>query len=147
MPSEISSRYFIKPSSPLFLFFFLFFLLFFFFFLFFFPNRVVPPWIPIPLQGHETTCPNQLTTTPLLPPPYDAHLGVKRLLHPHGTGSSQTCGENPAYSSRNEPTKLTRQRRADKAYNDGLRQQTIKHHASNRTGRATRSVGGRMEIP
>ena len=41
-----------------------------------------------------------------------------------------------------------RERRADEAHSDGLRQQTTKHYAAiNRMGRATRSVGGRIEMP
>ena len=40
-----------------------------------------------------------------------------------------------------------RRRGKEKSPRDGLHQQTTKHHAINRMGRATRSVGGRIGIP
>ena len=51
------------------------------------------------------------------------------------------------YEDDHEPTKLITKQRADKAYSDGLRQQTTKHHAINRMGKVARSVGRRIEIP
>ena len=62
------------------------------------------------------------------------------------TQRSVMSGEHYDVDGYHEPTKLTTM--TDEAHSDGLRQQTTTHHAAiDRMVRATRSVGGRIEIP